>query len=51
MGKMVCFCFGYTDADIECDVKENGISTIMKRIAEEKKLGGCQCATKNPEGR
>jgi len=51
MGELVCYCFGYSAADIENDIMENGTSTIMKRIADEKKIGGCQCATKNPEGR
>ena len=51
MSKKVCYCFDYTEDDIIKDVKDNGKSTIMKRIATEKKEGGCQCAAKNPKGR
>lgn len=51
MENLVCYCFGYTASDIARDVVANGKSTIMERIASEKKVGGCQCATKNPSGR
>ena len=52
MSEQVCFCFGYTVADIEADlVRNTGRSTILERIAAEKSLGGCHCAQKNPQGR
>ena len=52
MSEQVCFCFGYTVADIETDLTRNaGRSTILDRIAAEKSLGACQCAQKNPKGR
>lgn len=51
MAKRICYCFNYTDADIQQDMRQNGRSTILERILDEKKLGGCQCATKNPKGR
>ncbi len=51
MEDLVCYCFGYTTADIERDIMTNGKSLIMDRIASEKKAGGCQCAAKNPKGR
>ncbi|MHC1789347.1 MAG: hypothetical protein AB9867_07525 [Solidesulfovibrio sp.] len=51
MSEQVCFCFGYTVADIEADLVRNGRSTILERIAAEKAAGGCQCARKNPNGR
>jgi NAD(P)H-nitrite reductase large subunit len=51
MTNLICHCFDYTDADIELDIRENGISTIMEKILAEKWMGGCQCATKNPKGR
>ena len=51
MEGLICYCFGYTAADIERDIAMNGKSTIMERILSEKKAGGCQCATKNPTGR
>ena len=51
MGKLICYCFDYTDRDIELDLLHNGKSTIMEKILAEKQIGGCQCATKNPQGR
>lgn len=50
-GKLICYCFDYTDGDIERDVVAHGHSTIMERILAEKKSGGCQCSVKNPKGR
>jgi hypothetical protein len=47
----VCFCFGYSAADIRADVRAHGHSTIMARILAEKKGGNCRCAEKNPTGR
>lgn len=51
MSEPVRYCFGYSEADIEADVRKNGNSTILERIVAEKKLGGCYCAAKNPKGR
>ena len=51
MRGFICYCFEYTREDIERDILENGRSKIMEKIIAEKKLGGCQCATKNPRGR
>lgn len=51
MGDLICYCFKYTEFDIEQDVRMNGKSTILERIIAEKKGGGCQCAVKNPKGR
>jgi len=51
MDQQICYCFGYTVADLEKDIEEHGSSTIMARIAAEKKAGACRCAEKNPKGR
>jgi hypothetical protein len=51
MANLVCHCFGYTDQDILADIENNGRSLIMAKIQEEKRLGGCDCANKNPKGR
>ena len=51
MGDIVCYCFNYTEKDIERDLRQNGKSTIMEKILAEKRLDGCQCAIKNPKGR
>ncbi len=51
MSEMICYCFGFSDEDIERDMLENGRSTITEKIIAEKKFGNCQCAEKNPKGR
>lgn len=51
-GESVCYCFGYTAGDIRRDVREHGgRSLILERIVAAKARGGCQCATRHPEGR
>ena len=50
-GDLVCYCFKFTRNDIEQDYIKNGQSTIMAKIASEKKSGGCDCANKNLKGR
>ena len=50
MNDLVCYCFGYSVADIEKDYLYNGVSTIMEKIKMERMFGNCQCATKNPKG-
>lgn len=50
MEELVCYCFGVTQQDIEKDVRRNGRSLILERIRDAKKLGACECATKNPKG-
>jgi len=47
---LVCYCFQYTKKQIENDFIDKGESTILKKIALEKKNGRCDCATKNPKG-
>ena len=48
---LICYCFNYTAADIRNDFNENGQSTIMARIMNEKKKGTCNCESTNPKGR
>ncbi len=48
---LICYCFNYTESDIEADILENRKSTIEVRIKAEKKAGACECATKNPSGK
>ena len=50
-GDLVCYCFKHTKKDIEQDYIKNSRSTIMAKIAAEKKAGECDCTTKNPKGR
>jgi hypothetical protein len=51
MRNLICYCFEYSDEDIKKDYIKNGRSLILKKIMTEKKLGGCQCAAKNPKGK
>ena len=51
MDDLVCYCFEYTREDIQQDFLEHGRSLIMEKITSEKKMGTCQCATKNPSGK
>jgi hypothetical protein len=52
MANQVCYCFGYSDEDIIKDVLANkGVSTILERIVNEKKMSGCNCGTNHPLGR
>lgn len=51
MSDLICYCFGYTAQDILKDLAQNGRSLIMEKIMDEKRLGGCDCAKKNPKGR
>jgi hypothetical protein len=51
MSDLICYCLGYTAQDILKDLEQNGRSLIMEKIAEAKRLGGCDCAKKNPKGR
>ena len=52
MTDLICYCFGYSAADIHDDViAHDGRSLILERILTEKRAGACQCATVHPEGR
>jgi hypothetical protein len=50
--KMICYCFGYTEADIIADVlNHHRRSTILERVAEARRTLTCQCDDKHPEKR
>jgi hypothetical protein len=51
MKELICYCFNYTVEDIKIDFQKNGESTILEKIATEKKFNGCACVNKNPKGR
>jgi hypothetical protein len=49
---LVCYCFGFTAADIQAGVTaNNGRSSILEKIVAEKRAGGCRCSDTHPEGR
>ena len=47
----VCYCFGFTEKDIQREIAETGESTIADRISSEVKAGNCACEVKNPSGK
>jgi len=49
--QLICYCFGHTKHNLEEDFRKHGKSLIMVRIMAEKRLGGCECASKNPSGK
>ncbi|MBI5674439.1 MAG: hypothetical protein HZC48_01260 [Nitrospirae bacterium] len=52
MKNLICYCFGYSEADITKDVRENqGRSLILERILSERKKDSCNCVETNPMGR
>ncbi|OQX16118.1 MAG: BFD-like (2Fe-2S) protein [Desulfobulbaceae bacterium A2] len=51
MTPQICYCFGFSEADIVRDLAVNGRSTILDKILHEKKAGACRCLEKNPQGR
>lgn len=48
---LICYCFNYAAEDIRNDFRKHGESTIMARIMNEKKKGGCRCESTNPKRR
>ena len=46
----VCYCFGFSRADIEREIAETGGCTIATHITAEVKAGKCACEIKNPAG-
>lgn len=46
----LCYCFGFTRADVRRQVAERGDSDIPARITAEVRAGRCACEVKNPSG-
>jgi hypothetical protein len=42
MADLICYCFEYTAEDIRQDWLEHGRSTIVEKIAAQKKMGNCE---------
>ena len=52
MDGKICYCFGFTKADIVADLKlHDGRSAIVEKISQAKLAGECRCAELHPEGR
>ena len=48
--KPLCYCFGFTEANILEDMKRNGRPTIPDVIKAQVKAGNCYCEITNPQG-
>lgn len=46
----LCYCFGFSRADVEREIAETGDCAIAARITGEIKAGRCACEIKNPAG-
>lgn len=46
----LCYCFGFSRADVRRQVAERGDSDIPARITAEVRAGRCSCEVKNPSG-
>lgn len=46
----LCYCFGFSRADVRRELASGGQCTIPERIAALIKAGRCACALKNPSG-
>jgi hypothetical protein len=51
MSDLIFNFFEYTSEDIRQDFVKYGRSMIMEKIKAAKKMGSCQCTTKNPKGK
>ncbi len=48
---LICYCFEFSQSDIETEYKKHGKSLILEKIIKEKKQSGCDCENKNPKGK
>jgi hypothetical protein len=46
----VCYCFGFTPAMVQEEIRTTGKSTVVERIAAEMKAELCACEIRNPQG-
>lgn len=46
----LCYCFGYTLADVQQDLAARGTTDIPAVITEEIRAGHCACEVRNPQG-
>jgi len=46
----VCYCYDWTRGRIEDEIRETGVSTASKEVAEKVRASLCECDIKNPKG-
>lgn len=48
--RMVCYCFGETEASIRAEVERLGRSDAIARVRQHVEAGRCACEVRNPRG-
>lgn len=48
--RLVCYCFGENEADIQREIEEHGTSHAVERVREHITAGRCACEVRNPRG-
>jgi CopZ-like zinc binding protein len=46
----LCYCFGYSRADVRREMEEHGRTEVLQRVKAEVEGGFCACEVKNPSG-
>lgn len=49
-GRMICYCFGETEAAIAEEIRQHGRSAAVERVREHIKADHCACDIRNPRG-
>jgi hypothetical protein len=48
--RMICYCFGETEADIRTEMERGGHSHAVERVRRHIEAGRCACEIRNPRG-
>ena len=48
--RMICYCFGENETDIEAEVERTGGSKAVERVRAHIDAGRCACDVRNPKG-
>lgn len=48
--RLLCYCFGETEAGIRAELREHGCSKVVERIRRHISAGRCTCEIRNPRG-
>ena len=49
-GRVVCYCFGESEASIRAELERTGQSSAVARIRQHIASGRCACEVRNPRG-
>ncbi len=47
---LVCYCFGFTEKDVERDARQLGRSSVLDTIRQHVVASRCACELQNPQG-